>query len=202
MKDIPMIDPLEHYHKDQLTIDLVKANVFAVMLILPTALIFALPYYLIWGFEFNQPGIRRFSEILSPEFLGLGAVLIYLLGIVLHELIHGFVWSRYTSDGFKSIRFGVLWKMLTPYCHCKQPLKVKQYIIGAVMPAIILGFLPGITAILIGNIGLLIFGIIFTIAASGDFLVINLLKNENKDDYVQDHPTEPGCFIFRKKVEE
>lgn len=197
-----MIDPFENYHKDQLTIDLVKANVFAVVLLLPTALIFALPYYLIWGFEFNRSSFRRFSEILPPEWLGVGAFIIFLLGIVLHELIHGITWSRFTSDGFQSIRFGVLWKMLTPYCHCKQPLTVREYIIGAVMPAIILGFFPGITAILIGNIGLLIFGIFFTIAASGDFMVINLLKNENRDDYVQDHPTEPGCYIFRKKVKE
>lgn len=197
-----MIDPIENYHKDQLTIDLVKANIFAVVLMLPTALIFALPYYLIWGFEFNMSAIRSFKEFLSPELLGLGLVIVFIGGIVLHELIHGITWSRFTSDGFKSIRFGVLWKMLTPYCHCKQPLKVREYIIGALMPAIILGFLPGIIAIVIGNIGLLIFGIFFTIAAGGDFMIINLLKNENKDDYVQDHPTEAGCFIFRKKVEE
>lgn len=202
MKVIPMIDPFENYHKDQLTIDLIKANVFAVVLILPTALIFALPYYLIWGFEFNLSAIRSFKEFLSPELFGLSIVIMIIGGIVLHELIHGITWSRFTSDGFKSIKFGVLWKMLTPYCHCKQPLKVREYILGAVMPAIILGFLPALIAIAIGNMALLIFGIFFTIAACGDFMVINLLKNENKDDYVQDHPTEPGCFIFRKKGKE
>jgi hypothetical protein len=35
------------------------------------------------------------------------------IGIILHELIHGITWAKYTKDGFKSIRFGVLWKFLT-----------------------------------------------------------------------------------------
>jgi len=197
-----MIERIDDYQKDHLTINLVKANVFAIFMMIPVGLIFGLPYFLIWGFGFNLSDFRSFTKILSPELMGIVILLVFSLGIVLHELIHGFVWSRYTSDGFKSIRFGVLWKMLTPYCHCKEPLKVKEYIIGALMPAIILGFIPGIIAISIGNIGLLIFGMIFTTAASGDFMIINLLKNENKDDYVQDHPSEVGCFIYRKRSEE
>lgn len=197
-----MIDKIEDYHKEQLTIDLVKANVFAVLLMIPTVLIFGLPYFLIWGLGFNLSDIRSLTKNLSPALMGFGLLLVFSLGIVLHELTHGIVWSRFTSNGFKSIRFGVLWKMLTPYCHCKEPLKVKEYIIGALMPAIILGFIPGIIAIIIGNFGLLVFGIIFTTAAGGDFMIINLLKNEDKDDYVQDHPSEAGCFIYRKRKEE
>lgn len=193
-----MIDKIENYHKEQLTIDLVKANVFAIVMMVPTVVIFGLPYFLIWGLGFDLTDIRRVTKVVSPEMIGFGMLFVFTLGIVLHELIHGIVWSRYTSNGFKSIRFGVLWKMLTPYCHCKEPLKVKEYIIGAVMPAIVLGFIPGIVAICIGNFGLLVFGIVFTTAASGDFMIINLLKKENKEDYVQDHPSEAGCFIYRK----
>ena len=61
-----------------------------------------------------------------------------------------------------NMKFGVIWKMLTPYCHCKEPLKVGQYILGGVMPAVILGIIPCIIAIIIGHFGLLLFGIFFT----------------------------------------
>lgn len=196
-----MIDNIEDYQKDKLTIDLVKANVFAIVMMIPVALIFGLPYYLIWGFGFNPSLFQGFAKFFSPGLMGLGVLILLILSIILHELIHGIVWSRYTSNGFKSIRFGVLWNMLTPYCHCREPLKVKEYVIGALMPALILGVIPGLISIVIGNPVLLIFGIIFTIAASGDFMIIYLLKNENRDDYVQDHPSEAGCFIFRKRVE-
>ena len=123
---------------------------------------------------------------------------IIMLGIVIHELIHGITWACFAKDGYKSIKFGVLWKMLTPYCPCKEPLNVRQYIIGAFTPAIILGFMPSLIAIIVGNLGLLIFGIFFTMAAGGDFLIINLIRKENKDDLVQDHPSEAGCYIYRK----
>jgi hypothetical protein len=123
---------------------------------------------------------------------------ILILGIIVHELIHGITWAKFADNGFKSIKFGVLWKMLTPYCHCKEPLTVRQYTIGAIAPAIILGFLPAIIAILTGNLGLLIFGIFFTMAAGGDFLIVNMISKENKDDLVQDHPSEAGCYIYRK----
>jgi hypothetical protein len=35
-------------------------------------------------------------------------------------------------------------------------------------------------------------------AALGDFLIINLLRKENKSDLVQDHPSEAGCYLYRK----
>ena len=46
---------------------------------------------------------------------------------------------------YNSITFGVIWKVLTPYCTCSEPLKKWQYILGDLMPTLILGF--GMTAI-------------------------------------------------------
>ena len=189
---------LSNYTKEKLTINLVWANVFALLIIVPIVLVFGIPYYLIWHPTLD---IKNLLDGLGPLGVSLGFVLffgIFLLGVVVHELIHGITWARYTKDGFKSIKFGVIWKMLTPYCHCKEPLTVRQYIIGAIAPAIILGFIPSIIAIIIGNLGLLIFGMFFTLAAAGDFLIINLIRKDNKNDLVQDHPSEAGCYIYRK----
>jgi hypothetical protein len=66
------------------------------------------------------------------------------------------------------------------------------------MPAIILGFIPFVYSLFTGNILSLFFGIFFTAAAVGDFLIINLLLKEKKDDLSLDHPSEAGCNIFRK----
>lgn len=87
--------------------------------------------------------------------------------------------------------------MLTPYCHCKEPLKVKHYIAGALMPAIILGIIPSLISILTGNT-LLLFTGIFTVVAAGDFMIVQLLYKEDMNDYVEDHPSEAGCYIYRK----
>ena len=191
----------KNYKREKLTIDLVKANVIGVLSIIPIALIFGLPYYLLWQEQFTLSGFREYLVGLSPGILGNGTLLVFVAmigGIIVHELIHGITWAIYAERGFKSIKFGILWKMLTPYCHCKEPLKVKHYITGAIMPGIIVGIIPAVIAIITGNLGLLIFGIFFTMAASGDIMIINLLKNENKNDLVLDHPSEAGCYIFRK----
>lgn len=67
------------------------------------------------------------------------------------------------------------------------------------MPAIILGFLPAIWAITTGNFYLLCFGIFFTMGAAGDFMILMILKNENPEDLVLDHPSEAGCFVYTTK---
>jgi hypothetical protein len=195
------MDELENYTKEKKTIDLGWANVFAILLVIPIMIVFGLPYYLIWSDQFMMENlIKAFSNLSIDSPISVTVLIfgVIILGIVIHELIHGITWARYSKSGFKAIKFGVFWKLLTPYCHCKEPLKVNQYILGAMMPAIILGIIPSLAAFILGNLALLVFGMFFTLAAGGDFLIINLLRNERKDDLVLDHPSEAGCFIYRK----
>ena len=125
----------------------------------------------------------------------------FIIGIVIHELVHGIFFAKYATKGFKSVKFGVLWKMLTPYAHCKEPLQIKHYIIALLAPLVLVGILPAILGIVLGNPGLLLFGIIFSGSAAGDIMIYNLIKKENPEDYVQDHPSEAGYYIFRKKLQ-
>lgn len=195
---------IENHQKELIIIDLGKANLFGLLIIVPITLIFGLPYYLLWGNQFSVDKLKASLPDMFAHISINGTFLVFLviiIGIVVHELIHGITWYFFTKNGLKSIKFGVLWKMLTPYCHCKEPLKVSQYVLGAIMPAILLGIIPAIISVVIGNIGLLAFGIFFTTAACGDFLIIHLLRNEKKDNWVLDHPSEAGCYIFRKIAE-
>ena len=51
--DIKMQE-LENYRKEKLTIDLVWANVFGVLILIPIGLLFGLPFYFIW-----KPPVHR-----------------------------------------------------------------------------------------------------------------------------------------------
>lgn len=126
-------------------------------------------------------------------------IIITILGIALHELIHGLTWALFVKERLRAIKFGVLWKYLTPYCHCKGHLKVKHYIAGAIMPAIILGVVPTLWAFITGSIMMFFLGIYFIVAASGDFLIIYLLRNEHHNSYVKDHKSLPGCIVYKFK---
>ena len=192
---------LENYRKEVLTIDILKANLYGILLLIPIVIVFVIPYVLIWSEQFSLVSFKTWAKHLADTYFVefVWGLLIIIIGIIFHELIHGMVFAVFAKSGFRSIKFGVLWKMLTPYCHCKEPLMVKHYILGAIMPAFVLGIIPAIIAIIIGNFGLLLFGSFFTLAAIGDFMVIYILRNEKKDDFVLDHPSEAGCYIFRKE---
>lgn len=127
-------------------------------------------------------------------------IIITFLGIALHEIIHGLTWALFVKERLRAIKFGVLWKYLTPYCHCKGHLKVKHYIAGAIMPAVILGIIPTLWAFITGSIMILFLGVYFIVAASGDFLIIYLLRNEHHNSYVKDHDSLPGCIVYKFKA--
>ena len=182
------MENFEEYEKEKKTINIYTANGVGLAITGAAALLFGVPFYLIWGLN---------------SFLSLQQVLLFILlfvaGIVIHELIHGFFFGLFAKNGFKSIRFGVMWQMLTPYCHCKEPLRIKHYFLGALMPALLLGIIPAVMALFNGSGMMLLFGIIFTGAAAGDFMVVWILRKEHPDTYVQDHPSEAGCFVYRKR---
>lgn len=186
---------LENYNQEAKIIDLMKANLVALKYLIFFAVIFSIPFFLIWRTNFSLALFNTdfpFIQFLLP-------LIAMILGIVVHELIHGVFFALFATKGIRSIKFGILWKMMTPYCHCKEPLKIKHYTIALLAPFVLLGIIPSIISLFIGNIFLLVFGIVFSGMAAGDLMIYNLIKKENPEDYVQDHPSEAGYFIFRKK---
>ena len=185
----------DNFVKEDKIIDLMKANLVALKYLVLFAIIFSVPFFIIWqnGFSVNLlSNDQKLWNLFAP-------VAGVILGIIIHEMIHGIFFAMYAQKGFSAVKFGILWKMLTPYCHCKEPLKIKHYIIALLAPLVLLGIIPGIISLVTGNLMLLVFGIIFSAAAAGDLMIYQLIKKENPEDYVQDHPTEAGYTIFRQK---
>jgi hypothetical protein len=195
-------DILQHYQQEEITVDAVKANLYVILLCIPLALLLGLPFYFLWQDLFTMASLRLYFQENVNWLKRMMPLLIFgplIAGIVLHELIHGITWARYASQGFKSIRFGIMWKMLTPYCHCQEPLSLQAYRLGVAMPGIVLGFVPLLYAFITGNAGVFAFGFFFTVAAGGDFVMLYLLRNEDTSSLVQDHPEKIGCYIYRRK---
>ena len=111
-------------------------------------------------------------------------------------VIHGLTWACFAKNGWKSISFGVWWKVLTPYCHCNEPMPIPNYMIAAMMPCIVLGVIPAVVALFIGSLPMLAWGIFFIAAAAGDIWMTWLLTKENPKSMVLDHPSEAGFYII------
>ena len=101
-----------------------------------------------------------------------GILLVALVGlVVVHEWIHGIVWGRFAAHKFKSIEFGFLKETLTAYFTCSEPLRKWQYVIGTLMPSILLGVIPAVVGVLANSLLLLLIGLMMIMGGGGDLTI-------------------------------
>ena len=172
-----------------LTIGAVKANILAFLVMFPFVLAVAIWYLMVNG-SLSEPSLT--------DMLLLLALLIALLAA--HEGIHGLVWGLYAPGGFRSIEFGVVWAVLSPYCTCAEPMKKGQYLLGSAMPTLILGFGLGIVAVYTGVSLLLYLAVLMILGGGGDFcIILKLLAYRPQGEAVYcDHPYEVGLVAFER----
>ena len=183
----------EGYKSKDLTMSIVYANVMAFVICIPICVLFIVPFAYLYSTH-EVPDVSPNKYLLF--------MIVFFISIVVHELIHGFFWGLSAPSKFKAIEFGVVWKMLTPYCTCLEPLKKGQYILGTSMPTIILGIIPLVISLFNLNILLMIFGCISVLGGGGDMLVILKLllhKSKGKDTIYLDHPYKIGLLVLEKE---
>ena len=91
---------------------------------------------------------------------------------ILHELIHYASIQRIVSREDLEIHFS--WKTITPFVYYKKPLRADTYRIFVSAPIIVLGLLPMIIGLSIGNEWFTIYGAIGVAIGMGD--IIELVK--------------------------
>ena len=181
------------YRKTDLTIGVVKANLLALIVMLPFAVLSG-------AVVLSRVSFLSMAELMSP-FDFLLFLLVMLLLTAVHEGIHALTWAMFGKDYWKSIRFGVIWKALTPYCTCLRPAKRGQYILGAAMPTLVLGIGLTAAAALTGVYWVFILAIAMIFGGGGDFAIILkmlLHRQRGKEAVYYDHPYECGVVVFEK----
>lgn len=182
------------YLKRDLTVGVLQANMMAIVIMLPFAAV-TFGTYLIMN-----PINRTEFSISIREILVFWTALLLLT--VLHEIIHGLTWGIFAKGHRSAIAFGFIWKMLTPYCTCTEPLTKWQYIAGGAMPTLVLGFGSAVIAALTGNFWILVLSEAMIFSGGGDFFIILkmlLFKSANNDVLYYDHPYECGIVAFERK---
>jgi hypothetical protein len=176
-------------HKTDRSVSMLWANVVSILVIIPVFLIAVPLYGAVWGSEDLGQGFESFLQ--APAIF-----VVFFLGIVIHEWLHGLAWRLFGDVPASAVQYGFKWKTLTPYAHATQPMSVRPYQIGTLMPGLLLGLLPLALGLLLGNGWLYAFGILFTWAASGDFLILWLLRGARPGSLVEDHPSRAGCYLI------
>ncbi|HIW83273.1 MAG TPA: DUF3267 domain-containing protein [Candidatus Dorea gallistercoris] len=176
----------EGYQEHSEVISVLKANVMVLVTAVPVMILGILIWILADRGE-GWLGGRNYLVLF----------LAFLVTAFIHELLHGLGWCAGAKGKWKSMYIGMMWDSLTPYCHCKEPLTPGKYILGGLLPGLLLGVGLYIVAFAAGSTFLLWLSMLNILAAGGD-LLIAWYARKYKDGYVLDHPTECGFVIFQK----
>jgi putative zincin peptidase len=172
-------------NKRDLSISIDRANLIVLFTSIPVAIAQFVIFRLVHGGQKTE---------ITWGFTGL--ILLVLLGVLVHEFIHGISWMIFGHKPFSAIKFGFQWKTFTPYAHLKEPVEVSAYRLGAFMPGFLLGILIYIVRLILGDGNLLWFSLIHTAAAGGDWLILWLIRHVKAGIQVEDHPTNAGCYVI------
>ncbi len=164
------------------------ANLWGSALAIAVFVLFLIPQWLIWGQTLNQ-FLNRFEMTWFIVILFFAALII---SISTHELLHGIGYNLGGAN-WSQIKFGV--HGITPYAHCTVPLDVSDYRLAVALPGLMLGLMPAVYGLLIGSFPILIYGVFMTSAASGDALILWLLRDAPPEAKVLDHPSKIGCEL-------
>ncbi len=176
------------YRAENLTLEVVKANILACAVMLPAIILMFGVYKLVNGsFALTQSRYIIFVAVMLAE-------------IVVHELIHGFFWGILTGKRFKNIQFGVILKMLTPYCYCETPMKKGSYVLGGIMPTVVLGIGQYIAAMCMGSAVMLWLAGVGVLGGGADVVIAGMIikRVAGKETLVIDHPSTVGCIVLEK----
>lgn len=171
-------------NKRDVSISMARANLIVLFTSIPVAILQFLIFVILHGMDDLA---TTWGSLL---------LIALVLGIVVHELIHGISWVIFGRKPFSAIKFGFQWKTFTPYAHLKEPVEVNAYRISGFMPGLVLGILPYILSLILGDGNLFWFGLIHTAAAGGDWLILWLLRDVRAGTLVEDHPTNAGCYVL------
>lgn len=179
----------DHHLKRDVSLSMEKVNVMAIPIAFLPVVVVCAPFLLLWGSARLLGGGHELFHwyVIVPALVG---------GIVVHELLHGIAWAMFGKKSISTIRFGISWKTLTPFAHCSEPMSARAYRWGAVMPGMALGAIPALYGLLAGSGGWALYGMIFLIAATGDFIVLWVIRGVPATVLVEDHPHRAGCFVY------
>ena len=177
----------------EIVIPLRSANRSAFVLFVIAAFAYGVPFSALWGTKLFLHSGKYFLTSYLLLLISLS------VGLVMHELLHAFTWAAFCKTKMKAIRFGFDWRNLAPFVHCSEYLPKHSYMLGVAMPGIVLGLLPAIISISVGNGWLTWFAVFFTAGAAGDLSTLLKLRLADRRDDILDHSDHLG-FVIRKKA--
>ena len=177
------------------TMSVARANAIALLWLPVSAILCAVPFLLLWGYDRLAAAPPRLPSILP------GLALMGLL-VLVHELLHaaGFLLIARAPRG--QVHLGFQRRTLTPFATCRVPVTAAAYRAAGVLPALVLGALPVLAAWAAGSATLLLWGWFMLALAGGDVAAMWAMRRVAAGALVEDDPARVGCRVVGRRPAE
>jgi hypothetical protein len=116
-------------------------------------------------------------------------------GVVVHEGLHGLAMvSCGVPPG--ELRFGVQPSRGVAFATTRRPMAVGHYRFVLVLPLLVLGLVPFVAGLALGDALVAKLGSLMVLGAGGDVAVLLALRSLPSGVRVVDHPSQPGCYVL------
>jgi hypothetical protein len=151
------------------------------------------------GVEITVPAVPLFetgnaffdmAAIVAVALLGsvIAAIAFMVVSALVHEGLHAAGFKLFLPGRWRdNVYIGVAWRVLTPYCWAKYPVKMSAALFGGLLPVTVLGFGIYALALITGN-GVLLFIAVINILSGGGDLLYAAMVIRSRPQLVYDNP--------------
>ena len=181
--------------RTDLSVSIGRAGVASLGLAPVLAAITLWPAIWIWSWQAIKADMKQTEW-------GLVFLAAILVGLVVHELLHGLGFVRFGGGRWKDLKFGVKLRYLAAYATIDSPLTASAYRRTTALPGVVLGIIPLLAGIALGNGWLLLYGYFNVLFAAGDLTILWMVRNVDGSAKVIDHTHRAGCWVLNDEVKE
>ncbi|HZG79368.1 MAG TPA: DUF3267 domain-containing protein [Brevibacillus sp.] len=172
-----------HVKEQRVTLQPWKANVYGT--------VFSILFFVISIFLYG--GEIHFS-ITLPDLLFF--IVLIVVGIVIHEILHGLGFYLSGKVAWSDIRFGVVWTKMIFYACCLRPLPISNYRLAVLLPGLLLGIIPYCVALYAQSLFWYSWSIIMILGAFGDGYILWTLRKFGKETRIADDTDAIGYIAY------
>jgi len=165
-------------------------NLGSLVIALPLFMMLMFIFMAIWGDDRLGYSLILFAQY-PILFFG-----VLIGGYLLHQVIHGLTWQWLSGDA-DTVKYVIRWKSLAISAEITKTMDIFPFVMGLIMPGLVLGVLPMMMSFIDGSGALLLISLIFVLAASDDWFMLWKLRNVESDAIVENHPTRTGVFVYQ-----
>ncbi|MCL2096705.1 MAG: hypothetical protein FWH10_07355 [Oscillospiraceae bacterium] len=188
-KDLNKFDKDRYYESEKFA-SVGKINALSFALLMPLYII-GVSVYLLYH-DYANIFATFFKATFILEIIILAAGVFVIMGAAI--LAKAVILSAFAPGGFDAVKFKIIKETQKPYCCLTEPVKVRQYRLASVIYILIMGVMPYIISLMVGDFIFVLASFVCVYFTASDIWLVIFLASEKNGSYILDFD---GIMLYR-----